>query len=428
MLNYRILLTVGCSLLCSIAIAPVVAAPAPSAYHGQTYHIRPAELPLPHATRSVINVPKIIPQPKGVELKAPPGFRVSVFAAGLIHPRWLTVAPNGDVFCVESRVETNAVAQPHRVVLLRDSNGDGKAELRHTFTTDLNLPFGIAIHQNYLYVANTGSVVRWPYHDGQLQAEGAPEVVIKGLPERGYNQHWTRNILFAPSGKSLFVTIGSLNNIGIEEPRRAAISAYPLGPDGLPNGNPTLYATGLRNPVGLAFNPRTGALWATNNERDYLGDDLVPDFLTAIHPGGFYGWPYYYLGRYHNPGMPERPDLRRQVIVPDVLFQAHSSSLGLCFYTAHQFPASYWGDAFVALHGSQNRHRRTGYKIVRVRFDKSGKPVGGYEDFITGWMLGPDRKEVWGRPAGLALDRFGALLIADDAGQKIWRVTYQDRG
>jgi glucose/arabinose dehydrogenase len=192
----------------------------------------------------------------------------------------------------------------------------------------------------------------------------------------------------------------------------------------LPSGKPQVFASGLRNPVGLAFQPATGALWTTCNERDYTGDDLVPDFLTALQPGGFYGWPYYFIGRHRDPRVPSRPDLRSRVIVPDVLFQSHSAPLGLCFYTGRQFPTGYRGDAFVALHGSTNRRLRTGYKVVRVRFDSQGRPLGGYEDFLTGWLADPDKPEIWGRPAGLALDPTGALLIADDGGGKIWRVSY----
>jgi glucose/arabinose dehydrogenase len=381
-----------------------------SAYRPAHYSISPKELPKAFASKSVLSLPKIIPPRDPSTLQAPPGFKITVFAEGLHHLRWMAAAPNGDIFCVESL--------RHRVIVLRD-NGSGKAEMKGVFCEKLYYPFGIAFHSRYLYIANTGSVVRYRYADGQLQAEDKPETVIKGIPEKGYNQHWTRDILFDPTSTKLYLTVGSEKNVAEEPSPRACIMQY--NADG--TGGRVL-ASGLRNAVGLAFNPKTGALWCTCNERDYRGDDIAPDFITAVRDGGFYGWPYYYCGKYHDPRMPEKPALRRKTIVPDVLIQAHSAALGIIFYNGKQFPPEYQGDAFVALHGSTNRSERTGYKIIRVRF-RDGKPVGGYEDFITGWMLAPDRQEVWGRPVGLLVTKDGSLLIADDANNRIYRVTYK---
>ena len=348
---------------------------------GKTYRISADNLPAPNASRSTLTTPKLIEKPPNVKLQMPPGFHAEAFASGLVNPRWMSVAPNGDVFCVESRVERKVKEQPHRVTVLRDEDGDGRAETRHVFTENLNLPFGIAFHGGYIYIANTGSVVRWPYKDGQTKAQGEPQIVIPNIPERGYNQHWTRNILFSQDGGKLYLTVGSKDNAAEEEKPRATIEEYSLDDDGMPDGEPRIYASGMRNPVGLAFEPVTGKLWANVNERDYLGDDLVPDFLTGVQDGGFYGWPYYYLGAHHDPRLPKKPELNDRIIVPDVLFQSHSAPLGLCFYQGEQFPAEYSGDAFVAFHGSTNRKQRTGYKIVRVRFDKTAKPTAATKIF-----------------------------------------------
>jgi glucose/arabinose dehydrogenase len=278
----------------------------------------------------------------------------------------------------------------------------------------------MAFWKDYLYVANTDSVVRFKYKAGQTKAEGEPEK-IADLPGKGYRQHWTRNITFSPDGSKMYVSVGSESNVNVEpDPRRAAISEY--NPDGTGH---RIFAGGLRNPVGLAFYPGTRALWTTVNERDGLGDDLVPDYLTSVKEGGFYGWPYSYIGQNRDPRRTEnRQDLVSRAIVPDVLIQAHSAALGLVFYQGGMFPDEYRGDALVALRGSWNRSKRTGYKIIRVRF-RDGKPVGGYEDFLTGWAPDEDSREVWGRPVGLLVMRDGSLLITDDGANKIWRVSYR---
>lgn len=386
----------------------------PSSSHAQqsdtTIMIKPADLPAPYATGSANNGPRIVPKPDDAALKLPPGFRAEVFAEGFNSPRWLAVAPNGDVFVVESGA--------NRVICLRDTKGAGRADQKEVFADGLSQPFGIAFRQDYLYIGNTGSVVRFDYKAGDMKASGPAETVVPNLPALGYHGHWTRNIAFNSRTGKMYVTVGSETDIGEAKPRRAVILQF--NPDG---SNEQVYASGLRNPVGLAFAPN-GTLYACVNERDGLGDDLPPDYFTSVTPGGFYGWPYYYIGPNHDPRVPEAPELKSKTIVPDVLFTSHSAALGLVFYTGRMFPKEYQNDAFVALHGSGNRTKRTGYKIVRIPF-KQGRPAGGYQDFLTGWMLGEDRAEVWGRPVGLALAKDGALLIADDGAGKIWRVSYQ---
>jgi glucose/arabinose dehydrogenase len=377
------------------------------------HDIKLSDLPAAEVQRGPVNFSKIIPRPDGAEITLPPGFEISLYAEGdLVKPRWMALAPNGDVFVAES--------EAGRITVLRDSDGDGKADQRFAFATDLARPFGMAFWRNYLYVGNTNAVVRFKYKPGQTKAEGAMEK-IADLPEKGYREHWTRNLLFSPDGSKLYVTVGSESNVNVEaDPRRAAISVY--NPDGTGH---RIYAGGVRNPIGLAFNPTTRALWAAVQERDLIGDDLVPDYVTAIRDGGFYGWPYSYIGQNEDPRRKgEQPELVNKAIVPDVLIQAHSAVLGLVFYEGSMFPAEYRGDAFVALHGSWNRSKRTGYKIIRVRF-KNGKPVGGYDDFAVGWMLGEDRPEVWGRPVGLLVLKDGSMLVADDGANKIWRIAYK---
>jgi glucose/arabinose dehydrogenase len=379
------------------------------------HEIKLADLPPPEVQRGPVNMSKIVPRPEGAELTLPPGFEISVWAEGdLERPRWMAQSPNGDVFVAES--------EGSRISVLRDKNNDGKVDERFVFVTGLSRPFGMAFWRDYLYVGNTDAVVRFKYKPGQVKAEGPPEK-IADLPMNGYREHWTRNLIFSPDGSKLYVTVGSKSNVDAgEEPMRAAISEF--NPDGTGH---RIYASGTRNPIGLAFNPATKQLWSAVQERDLIGDDLVPDYVTSVKEGAFYGWPYSYIGRNEDPRRKgERSDLVQKAIVPDVLIQAHSAVLGLVFYDGSMFPGEYRGDAYVALHGSWNRSKRTGYKIVRIRF-KDGKPVGGYDDFITGWMLGEDNPAVWGRPVGLLVLKDGSMLVSDDGAHKIWRVAYKTK-
>lgn len=375
--------------------------------------IDPAKLPPPFHTESARRLSRIVPQPADAKLYVPKGFKVSVFAeGGFTYPRWMALAPNGDVFVADSRANS--------VIVLRDKNKDGVAEERFVWSNKLSQPFGMAFHKEWFYVANTDSIVRFKYSPGQMVASGEPEKIVE-LTAGGYNQHWTRNIIFSPDGKRMFVSIGSASNVSVEaDRRRAAISVY--DPEGK---NHRIYASGLRNPIGLAWNPKTGELWTAVNERDGMGDDLVPDYVTSVKEGGFYGWPFSYIGQNEEPRRKgENPELVKRAIVPDVLITSHSAALGIVFYTGKSFPREYRGDAFVALHGSWNRQKLTGYKVIRIRF-RGGKLVGNaYEDFVSGWLPDENSNEVWGRPVGLLVAGDGSLLITDDGAKKIWRVSY----
>ena len=360
----------------------------------RTHVIR--DLPPPNATESAHNGPRMIWQPEDAVLRVPAGFAVEMFAGDVRNPKQMAEAPNGDVLVTE--------AKGGQVLLLR-------GDQRFVLLDKLERPAGLALSRTHLYVGQTGSVVRYPYATGQTRITAAPER-IGDVPPRGYREHWTRYLALSPDQKKLYVTVGSQTDAEVEaDPRRGTILEIDLA-----TNKSRIYASGLRNATGLAFHPRTGQLWATVNERDGLGDDLVPDFVTSIRDGGFYGWPYAYIGANPDPrNGSKRPDLVKATIPPDVLIQAHSAALGIAFDAG--------GDAFVALHGSWNRAKRTGYKVIRIRF-KDGKPVGGYEDFLTGFMLGEDQREVWGRPVSVLVRRDGSLLVSDDGGGKIWRVTY----
>jgi glucose/arabinose dehydrogenase len=376
--------------------------------------VDPGSLPPPFHTESARRPSKVIPQPENAQLKVPRGFKINVFAeGGFNYPRWMALAPNGDVFVADSRANS--------VIVLRDTNKDGKSDQRWVWSAKLDQPFGMAFHENWFYVANTDSIVRFRYKSGQTEATGEPERLVE-LTRGGYNQHWTRNIIFSPDGKKMFVSIGSATNVSVEEdPRRAAISVY--DPDGK---NHRIYAGGLRNPIGLAWNPKTGELWTAVNERDGLGDDLVPDYATSVKEGGWYGWPYSYIGQIEDPRRKgESPEHVKKAIVPDVLFRSHVAALGIVFYNGKMFPKEYQGDAFVAFHGSWNRHKLSGYKVIRIKFDDKGKLQGNsYEEFVSGWLPNPDSNEVWGRPVGLLVNSDGSLLITDDGARKIWRVSH----
>jgi glucose/arabinose dehydrogenase len=377
--------------------------------------------------------------PKDAKPKGAPGLTVKALAKGLDHPRWLYVLPNGDVLVAESNTPPQPGQKglmawimslamkwvgaggpsPNRITLLRDNDGDGVAETKSTFLTGLNSPFGMALVGDNLYVANTDGVVRFPYDSGATEISAKGEKVAD-LPAGPINLHWTKSLIASPDGAHLYAGVGSNSNLGEngmdKEEGRAAI--HEIDPK---TGNQRIYASGLRNPVGLAFNSDTDQLWVAVNERDELGSDLVPDYMTSVQDGGFYGWPYSYYGNHLDPrARPQRPDLVAKAIVPDYALGPHTASLGLAFYDGTLFPERYRGGAFIGQHGSWNRRPISGYKVIFVPFE-GGKPSGMPEDILTGFLSSDGN--AYGRPVGVALDKSGALLVADDVGNVIWRVT-----
>jgi glucose/arabinose dehydrogenase len=398
--------------------------------------LAPADMPTPLASPPAANRSEVVARPDGALPKVPPGFTVDLFAKDLKQPRVVRIAPNGDIFVAETGAG--------RIRVFRAQDGSATPSISQVFASDLHRPFGIAFYPpgpdpHFVYVASTTEVVRYSYKNGDLTASGSPEVVAS-LP--GGGGHWTRDIVFSPDGKTMFVSVGSGSNVAESMPKAPAggIAAFqaaqPVGaawgteenradvlafnPDG---GAMRIFAGGIRNCSGLTIQPETSALWCAVNERDILGDDLPPDYATHVGEGEFYGWPWYYIGAHEDPRhKQERPDLANKVAIPDVLIQPHSAPLGITFYEAGQFPPEYKGDAFVALHGSWNRAKRTGYKVVRLLF-KDGKPTGEYEDFLVGLVA--DDASVWGRPVDVAVARDGSLLVTDDGGDVIWRVTYK---
>ncbi len=388
---------------------------------GVRHKIEVDDLPLPYATKSAQNHPGVVRRPPGAQLRVPAGFKIEEYAGGFADPRFLLTAPNGDIFVTES--DSNAIK------VLRDK-GDGKPGTTETFAeSGLNDPFGLAFfppgpEPKYLYVANTDGVVRFPYRNGDTKARGPVEKLNAELSGGGLLRgggHWTRAIVFSADGKKMYVSIGSLSNVSdaASEADRARI--FEFNADGTGRN---VFAWGIRNAVGIAFRPGTNDLWMSTNERDGLGEDLVPDYISRVHPGGFYGWPWFYLGNHQDPRHKDKhPELAAKVLVPDVLVQSHSATLNLCFYNGAQFPPEYKGDIFAAFHGSWNRERRTGYKIVRVPFDKAtGKARGDYEDFVTGFVT--PAGNVWGRPVGITIAKDGSLLFSEDGNKTIWRVSY----
>ena len=429
-----------------MALASIVAAvPAAIAFAQPTISRMPgvgpaSTLPEPHHSPSAVNFSRVIGWPEGRTPVAPEGFEVNAFATGLDSPRWLYVLPNGDVLVAEARtlprsdlpaemLQGLAAAgsvgvSPNRVTLLRDGDGDGSAETRETFLENLNQPFGMALVGDELYVANTDGVVRFPYDEGQTRIDALGQLILT-LPAGGYNNHWTRNIIASPDGQKLYISVGSASNVGEygmdEEVRRANI--LEINPDG---SGEKVFANGLRNPNGMDWQPETGALWTAVNERDGLGNDLVPDYITSVRDSGFYGWPYSYYGQNEDPRRAgERPDLVARAIVPDYALGSHTASLGLVFYDGDSFPERYRGGAFIGQRGSWNRSEFSGYRVVFVPFD-GGRPNGEAEDFLTGFMADPEKGEAYGRPVGLALMPDGSLLVADDAGNTVWRVQAVD--
>jgi glucose/arabinose dehydrogenase len=373
----------------------------------QVTHGKKPDLPKPFATKSSGNPPEERKPPTGFLPKVPEGFQVNVFAAGFKEPRWLAVAPNGDVFLADSGAG--------KVVVMRDAQHTGGAQESEVFAKGLNRPFGIAFHDDYVYVGDTDAVLRFHYDVKTSKRTGEAEKLMD-LPHGG---HWTRALAFTADGKKLYVSVGSESNINIEsDARRAAITI--CDPDGK---NARLYATGLRNPVGIALEPQTKQLWTSVNERDGMGDDLPPDYFTSVQDGGFYGWPYSYIGDNVDPRVkPQKPELVARTIVPDVLLGPHHAPLQFAFYTGKQFPAKYRGGAFVAEHGSWNRSLRAGYRVAFVAF-ADGKPVEGPEEFLAGLVPDPAGSNVYGRPVGVAVAADGALLVSDDTAGVVYRVS-----
>lgn len=400
---------------------------------------------LPKPSRSLIptvKVSDVVGWPAGVTPSAPAGFRVQPFAQGLDHPRWLLVLPNGDVLAAESNappkkepprglkgffekmlMKKAGAGSPSadRITLLRDADHDGVAEMKVPFLTNLYSPFGMALVGDTLYVANADAVVAFPYTTGATRISAPPRKVAD-LPGGPINHHWTKNIIASADGSKLYASVGSNSNVGENgipaEEGRAAIHEIDLA-----TGQQRVFASGLRNPVGLSWNPANGQLWTAVNERDELGNDLVPDYMTSVREGGFYGWPYSYYGRHVDKRVRDkdrRPDLVERASVPDYALGAHTASLGLTFYTGKSFPAHYRGGTFIGQHGSWNRNPQAGYKVVFVPF-VDGKPAGAVEDFLTGFLDAKGKAQ--GRPVGVTVDASGALLVADDVGNAVWRVS-----
>jgi len=373
----------------------------------QVTHGQKPKLPAPFASKSAGNGPEKRTPPAGFLPTVPLGFRVNVFATNFKRPRWLTVAPNGDIFLADMGAG--------EIIVMRDPGHTGGAQVREVFVSGQRRPFGIAFHENYVYVGNTNEVVRFAYDPKTSKRLGEAEHLLD-LPTGG---HDTRSLAFSADGKHLFIGVGSESNIDTgEDPRRAAVTV--CDPDGK---NARRFATGLRNPVGLGLEPATGEIWTTVNERDELGDDLPPDYFTSIKDGGFYGWPYSYIGDNVDPRVkPQKPDLVARAIIPEVLLGAHVAPLQFAFYTAKQFPESYWGGAFVAEHGSWNRAMRAGYQIAFVAF-KNGKPSSDPVPFMTGLVPDPAGPDVLGRPVGVAVAPDGSLLVSDDGAGVIYRIS-----
>ncbi len=385
-----------------------------------------ADLPEPNPDESVDNGAPMIPRPEGAWPVAPPGFKVELYAEGFTEPRLIRTAPNGDLFLADSKAG--------QIKVLRGVTADGKAATTDIFASGLDHPFGIAFYPNgpepkWVYVANTTSVVRFPYKSGDLKATGAPETIVKTLP--GYAQlrgggHWTRDVVFSKDGSKMLVSVGSASNVDDPDTHpgefhRADVLEF------TPKGDfVKIYASGLRNCVGEAINPITGSLWCSTNERDRLGNNLVPDYITSVKEDGFYGWPWYYMGGHQDPRlMGTHPELKSKVITPDVLLNPHFASLELTFYPEAAkpdgFPAQFRGDGFAAEHGSWNRAKRSGYEVIRIPM-RNGKATGEYEDFLTGFVTADGK--VWGRPVGVTVGGDGSLFVTDDGSRSVWHVTY----
>jgi len=381
---------------------------------GAVRHITIKDLPQPFATESATNGPRLVARPENAWPQALPGFKVELFAADLTNPRIMRIAPNGDVFLAETSAGD--------IKVFRGMTSDGKPEQMKIFATGMNTPFGIAFYPpgknpEWVYVANMDSVVRFPYHNGDMTSSG-PLQHLLDLPSGGH--HRSRDIVFSPDGKKMFVSVGSDQNLDDAPTEKNRADILELNPDG---SGLRVYASGIRNPVGIAIDPTTGELWCSVNERDGLGNNLVPDYITHVQDGGFYGWPWWYMGGNQDPRLAgKHPELKDKVITPDVILQPHNASLEMTFYDGKQFPAEYAGDIFAAEHGSWNRAPRAGYEVIRVPLHQTGHASGEYEDFLTGFVV--DDQRVWGRPVGVAVAPDGSLLVSDDGSGSIWRVSH----
>ncbi len=383
-----------------------------------------ADLPAPYATKGVDAGSDKIDRPEGAWPKVPAGFKVSMYATGIDRPRLIRTAPNGDLFV--------ALSESNKIMVFRGITSDGKPQQSETFTTDVTMPFGIRFYPagpnpKWVYIGNTDSVVRFPYKNGDMKASGSPEK-LADLPGGGRLRgggHWTRDIVFSKDGTKMLVSVGSHSNVDDADNNPAEVHRADVL-EFTPEGKfLKVYASGIRNCVGEAVNPTTGQLWCSTNERDMLGDNLVPDYVTHVQEGGFYGWPWYYMGSNQDPRLAgKHPELKGKVIVPDVLLQPHSASLELTFYEGSEFPADYKGDIFAAEHGSWNKAVRAGYELIRVPV-KDGKATGEYEDFMTGFVT-PEGK-VWGRPVGVTVANDGTLFVTDDGSGSIWHITHNGK-
>jgi glucose/arabinose dehydrogenase len=383
---------------------------------GQSRKITLKDLPAPFATPSAPNGPKVVARPEGAWPQVPAGFKVEEYIAGLDGPRMIRTAPNGDFFVSESKIGD--------IRVFRGITTSGKAEQMAVFASGLNRPFGINFYPpgpnpQWVYVGNTDSIVRFPYESGDLQARG-PAEHIADVP--GGDSHWTRDIQFSPDGKKMFVSVGSASNVDdpdVTPGEKNRADVLELNPDG---SEMRVFAYGIRNCVGLALNSKTGELWCSVNERDGLGDNLVPDYITHVQEGGYYGWPWWYMGSHQDPRHAgKHPELKDKVITPDVILHPHNASLGLTFYDGKQFPAEYQGDIFASEHGSWNRSVRVGYEVIRIPLHQTGHATGEYEDFMTGFVV--DNEHVWGRPVAITVAPDGSLLVTDDTYNAIWRIS-----
>lgn len=406
----------------SIGVQPVVPnAPPPIApftdYRferpGEFRHISLVDLPAPYRSPSATNGPSVVPRPANAWPKAPKGFKVELYASGLHNPRLMRTAPNGDIFLAETSAGD--------IRVFRGMSPEGEPVATEIFASGLNTPFGIAFYPQkdpqWVYIAEMDSVVRFPYRKGDMVARG-PAQHLLDLPSGGH--HRSRDIQFSPDGTKMFVSVGSHENVSDAPLEKDRADILEFNPDGT---DKQIYAYGIRNPVGLAIDPQTGLLWCSVNERDGLGNNLVPDYITHVQPGGFYGWPWWYMGGHQDPRFAgAHPELKNEVLTPDVILQPHNASLQMTFYEGNQFPEQYRGDIFAAEHGSWNREPRAGYEVIRVPLHHTGHSNGEYEDFLTGFVV--DANSVWGRPVGVTAAPDGSLLVSDDGSGSVWRVVY----